>query len=387
MNLHYKLYDCAEKLHDRPERLHDRPEKLHDRPEGRLRPFPAKPVFGPAFTPGGSATKRLSLLAGSALVAAAMLASACARHEPDPGSPADRSAAATMTSKPPAADPAASEIDPAIIQYEQTAEIPTGLKTVRALAVGADDRIYAGGDKCIRIFDRNGKRQGEITLDAESRCLAVAAAENISSERLYLGMQQHVEVLDASGRRHATWKSPSDKADFLSIAATDQDVFVADFGNQVVWHYDSSGTLKNRIGEPDKARRIPGLAATTPYLDLVVGTSGLLYVVNPRLLRIEAYTAKGDLEATWGNGSSKLEDFFGCCNPTHLAVLPDGAFVTAEKGIPRIKIYSSEGKFQCVVAGPRQMSAVAADLAADHRGRVLALDPSSAVVRVFEKKR
>ena len=58
-------------------------------------------------------------------------------------------------------------------------------------------------------------------------------------------------------------------------------------------------------------------------------------------------------------------------------MLPDGRFVTAEKGIPRIKVYSPRGEFECVVAGPKQMKAVAADLAADRRGRILALDPSN----------
>ena len=51
-----------------------------------------------------------------------------------------------------------------------------------------------------------------------------------------------------------------------------------------------------------------------------------------------------------------MADFFGCCNPAQLAVLPDGRFVTAEKGIPRVKIYSRE----------RPLS--------DRRGRSVAVD-------------
>jgi len=35
----------------------------------------------------------------------------------------------------------------------------------------------------------------------------------------------------------------------------------------------------------------------------------------------------------WGKRSG-IADFFGCCNPAHLALLPDGRFVTSGKGIP-----------------------------------------------------
>ena len=110
-----------------------------------------------------------------------------------------------------------------------------------------------------------------------------------------------------------------------------------------------------------------------------------MYVVNPRLLRVEGYTLDGEYETTWGRGSSAVEGFFGCCNPAQLAVLPNGCFVTAEKGIPRVKIYSLRGQFQTVVAGPAQLTDTPADLATDRYGRVLVLDGRAAKVRCFEQ--
>jgi hypothetical protein len=103
------------------------------------------------------------------------------------------------------------------------------------------------------------------------------------------------------------------------------------------------------------------------------------------LLHVEGFTHRGEFETVWGKGSSSVADFFGCCNPAQLAVLPDGNFVTAEKGLPRVKVYSRDGRFQTVVAGPSQLTDTPADLAADHRGRVLVLDGRAAKVRVFEK--
>ncbi len=107
--------------------------------------------------------------------------------------------------------------------------------------------------------------------------------------------------------------------------------------------------------------------------------------MNPRLLHVEVYTGKGEYETAWGKGSPSVADFFGCCNPAHLAVLPDGSIVTAEKGMPRVKIYSADGRFQTVVAGPAQLTVTPTDLATDRQGRVLVLDGRAAKVRIFQK--
>ena len=93
------------------------------------------------------------------------------------------------------------------------------------------------------------------------------------------------------------------------------------------------------------------------------------------------------MEFYWGESTPRIEGFFGCCNPAHFALLADGRFVTAEKGIPRVKIYDAAGKFVCVVAGPKQVPVAAVDLATDRRGRILVLDPAARSVRIFEQKK
>ena len=77
--------------------------------------------------------------------------------------------------------------------------------------------------------------------------------------------------------------------------------------------------------------------------------------------------------------------------------LPDGRFVTSEKGIPRIKIYTGLGEFECVVAGPQELG-ISLTAVGDARyrprqqnfryrhqplGQVLVLDPAGRRVRVF----
>ena len=278
------------------------------------------------------------------------------------------------------------KIDPKLIRYEQTGEIPVGMEEVRALAVGPDGRIYVAGDKTIHVFDREGQRRSEIILDGEPRCLAVGGSEHAFPGRVYVGMKGHIELFDAEGTPEGAWDHLGEKALLTSLAAAEQDVFAADAGNRIVWRYDNSGKRQGRIGQRDDLRRIPGFVIPSPYFDLAVAPDGLLRVVNPGALRIEAYTFEGDLEASWAKRSATVQGFFGCCNPAHFAFLFDGRFVTAEKGIPRVKIYDRKGEFVCVVTGPEQLDVVAADLAVDGRDRVLILDPVAGSVRILELK-
>ncbi len=286
-------------------------------------------------------------------------------------------------------------IDPALIHYQQTGEIPVQMQQVRAVAVGPDDRIYVGGDVlpetwAVHVFAPGGAKVGEFALQRSPKCLAVGGTDHAFPGRLYVGMADHVELFDAQGSPQGAWGSLGEKALLTSIATSDQDVFLADAGNKIVWRYDPSGKLKNRIGEQDDLRKIPGFRIVSPQFDLAVSPDGLLRVVNPLAVRIEAYTFDGDLEAFWGESTTTIEGFFGCCNPSHFAILPDGRFVTAEKGFPRVKVYDADGKFLSVVAGPQQLDVRGddepPDVAADGQGRILVLDPKARSVRIFEHK-
>ncbi len=291
-------------------------------------------------------------------------------------------------------------IDPALIQFRQTAEIAVALDQARGVAVGPEDRIYAVGDKALQIFESSGASHGQFSLKDEPRCVAVGGVHHAFPGRTYIGMKSRVEVLDAAGNRVAAWEDLGPKAMLTSIVTAEQDILVADAGHRIVLRYDPSGKLLGRIGKRDTARHISGFVIPSPYFDLAVAADGLVRVVNPGAHRIEAYTLDGDLEVAWGSHSEGTEGFCGCCNPTNIALLPDGRFVTSEKGIPRVKVYTADGRFAAVVAGPETLAPGETileetrpdhrlpvfDVAADSRGRVLVLDPLARKVRVFEPK-
>jgi len=293
------------------------------------------------------------------------------------------------------------KIDPNLILYEESAQsLSTGFTDSHGIALDSQGSIYIAGDRAIRVF----AQLNEIELTDIPRCLTVA-----NDDKIYIGITNHVEVYGRQGKPLASWDSLGERAVLTSIAVSKSDVFVADAGNRIVLHYDTTGRLINRIGAKDKERNVPGFVVPSPYFDLAVGRDGLLRVVNPGLRRIEAYTFDGDLEFWWGKFSSAVEGFCGCCNPVNFAILKglhsagiDDSFVTCEKGLIRVKIYDPEGAFVCVVAGPEQLveggasrvsefgagsQAGGFDVAVNAQGRIFILDTINNVVRIFTRKK
>ena len=281
--------------------------------------------------------------------------------------------------------------DPALVSHREIGVIETGFEKLTALAVGRADTVLVGGDRAVRQFDASGGGALlELPLDGPPHAVADSGGP------LYVCLKDHVETYSLEQvRRLAKWESLGQRAHLVSIALTDEHVFVADAGQRVIWQYDPGGKVIKRIGAKDKERNILGFVTPSPHLDVAIGPDGLLWAANTGLHKLEGYTFRGDLDASWGEPAMGIKGFCGCCNPANFAFLPDGRFVTAEKGLPRVKVYSPDGKFESVVAGPEAFaepnetltddSGAVLDVAVDSKGRILVLDPDTRTVRIFEK--
>ncbi len=292
-------------------------------------------------------------------------------------------------------------VDPSLVTYSETAHVSLPMQTVQAVATGLDGQILVAGDRVVQVFQSDGTPVRTISLAGEPKCLAVGGGDHRFPGRLYVGLDSRVEVYDADGNASGSWTQGLDERSLLtSLAVFEDNVFAADAGNRVVVRWDAEGRLVKTIGREDPQRGIPGFIIPSAHFDVAVPADGVLRVANPGARRIEAYTPDGDLLGQWGEASSRIDGFFGCCNPTNFAMLADGRFVTAEKGIPRVKIYTAEGEFEAVVAAPQMLSPGLRvgqeirddhslgifDVAADAAGRVLVLDPNTRQVRIFEPK-
>jgi hypothetical protein len=121
---------------------------------------------------------------------------------------------------------------------------------------------------------------------------------------------------------------------------------------------------------------------------MAVNRDGELWVVNPGMHALQYYSEDGNLEDYWGETSISIKGFSGCCNPAHFTFLPNGNFITSEKGMVRIKEYSPEGKLLSVVAAPAKFKdeGHAPEVVADEKGNVIALDFDRQLIRIFERK-
>ncbi|HPG37873.1 MAG TPA: hypothetical protein PLP19_07295 [bacterium] len=270
-----------------------------------------------------------------------------------------------------------------MIRYTQIRQIPVNLDKLLALAVAADKRICVSGDNKILQYDADGKIARSFNLTASAQCLAIA-----SNYRLFLGVGNHIEIYDTTGALVKRWP-PFDANSFItSLAVTHEAVFAADAGKLIILRYDLNGNLLNKIGEKDTTRDIPGFIIPSPYFDVAVDPDGFIWGANTGRLLLENFTPEGGPRSHWGTSSMRIEGFSGCCNPSHFAILSDGSFVTAEKGLERVKIYDRAGQFIAVVAQPSlfRQGTAGLDLAVDSDDCIYVLDSGARQVRIFQHK-
>jgi len=276
------------------------------------------------------------------------------------------------------------DVPAGLLKYAETGKITSELKGIHGIAVDARDCIYVVGGPAVAIYDKAGQPIGRCALEEPGLCLAVGGQGTI-----YVGMTNHVEVFERTGARTAKWESLGEKAWITSIAVSSNQVFVADYGSRSMWRFADTGTLLGQIDGKGEGSDAAGFVLPSAYFDLAADADGSVWIANPGQQRVECYGADGRRLSLWGKPAMTIDGFCGCCNPTHLALMPDGKFVTSEKGIPRVKVYERDGRLESVVAGPDQFArdALGLDVAVDSSGRVLVLDPVAGGVRIFERKK
>lgn len=272
-------------------------------------------------------------------------------------------------------------ISPAKIGYAQVDEVPCPMQAPRGIAVGPDDRLHIVGDRSLVVMA--GKETVRtVDLSFAPQCVAVDAdgMAFVGGDGLVAGVGESPPL------KPEVTLGPD--ALVYSLAVTDDYIFAGDPASRCVWRIRRSDLSLTKMGREDAGKRVPKLVMPSAHLDVAVDTAGGLWMVNPGVLRLQQLRDDGSLVASWGVTGAKLEAFSGCCNPAHIAVLPDGSFVTAEKGMDRVKVYDARGAFVTAVADHERFRSQGGelDLACDGKGHIYVLDPAARVVRVFVKK-
>ena len=273
------------------------------------------------------------------------------------------------------------QVDPEEICYEQINKITPNIEEIHGISI-SEDIIYITSNNSVLVYNINGNLVKEISLNIDPKCITVF------NNLIYLGVKDHIEIYDTTGNKVHSWDTINQKAVITSIAVTEKFVYVADAGNRIVHQYNHEGEIVNKIGAKDVEKGIKGFIIPSAYFDVLIGRQEELWVVNPGRHAFEAYDEKGNLKSTWERTSMQLDGFSGCCNPSNIAMLSDGSFVTSEKGIERVKIHLPSGDYKCVVAGSKyfEEGTKGLDLAVDSQDRVYIVDPVKKIIRIFDNK-
>jgi hypothetical protein len=318
-------------------------------------------------------TKKLFAFIGLALTVSALLylaldsLSPSRRHQPNPYE--------YRLPTPLAAD--------SLLRYAEINQIPIPARQLTALAIDPRNILYVAADSTLFILSSEGHEKTRIGLARDIHCLAAP-----DGKTLYVGFQDQIAVCDYRGRKKAVWSMLDSTSYLTALAISRENVYAADAGRRLVRCLDKQGRPVNNIGAKDSVKNAPGFDVPSPFFDLLVDADDQLWVVNPGNHTIEQYAENGNRKSFWGESGVSTAGFCGCCNPTHIARLQDGSFVTSEKGIARIKVYYASGQLCALVAGPEQFDegTVGLDLAVDQEDHIYVLDPARRCVRVFAQK-
>ena len=272
------------------------------------------------------------------------------------------------------------KVDPKHMIGKEAARLPTGLKELRGIAVGPENRIYAVGDQALVVLNAQGALIRRVELPEAPRCVGVDA-----EGAAYVGYRGRVQVVDPSGAPKEPWPALSPTSWITSVVVRGDRVYVGDFGRRFVAVFDRAGAPAGEIRPPEPGRKDAKFVIPSPFFDVAVDASGRTWVTHTGKRLLEAYGADGGVAQAWGKSSPAIEGFSGCCNPTHIAIRKDGTFVTSEKGLVRVKIHRPTGELVGVLAAAKDFSKglTGLDVAVDGDDRILVADPASRAIRVY----
>ena len=205
----------------------------------------------------------------------------------------------------------------------------------KLLAVAAlkDGRLILAGDSFVECLS------AELTPQWVSKTESAVTAVAASSTRIYAAVANTIQVFDLGGKLVADWGPYEQKCYITSVSANDSYVAFADMVSKTVFVMDTGGEVKYFVGRTGEPFVIP-----SPYFDVALDTDNILYVVNTGKFRMERRTIEGNIIDSFGEPGLAPEYFCGCCNPSHFTLTRNG-YVTAEKGLNRIKLLDKNGRF------------------------------------------
>ncbi len=272
------------------------------------------------------------------------------------------------------------EVPVELISHDEIRQIKVDLCQEGALAVHGRN-IYLAACNELKIIEDGRKVVNKFSVDPSPASIAV------SDDFIAVGYNDYIKLYEHSGDAIATSEVVSDRSVYTSVAIKNDNVYIADAGKRVVRIFNKEAKQLSFFEGVSEASNLIGFIIPSPYFEVAVSSDGELWATNPGMHALQNYNDKGDLLRSWDQISIRIDGFSGCCNPAQVAILPDGSFVTSEKGMPRIKIHAVNGDLISVVAPPAAFDGEQApEVAAWGQDTIVALDYDQKLLRIFAKK-
>lgn len=273
-----------------------------------------------------------------------------------------------------------SQVDSALIGYREVLNLSLNEKDKKGIAFGMN-RLWVIGVNFIQAVSTEGAMLLKKELDKTPTSITIFKSD------IYISFNDEIRRYAEDGSQLFSWPLQGDSILITGMAANDSILYAADAGKRRVLKFRTDGTPLATFDGKRETGDLHGFIIPSPYFDLAFTPDGELWVVNPGKHALENYTPEGRLRGYWNRTSAGIDGFSGCCGPAQIAILPDGSFVTAEKGLVRIKVHQPNGDLSTVVAPPSKFpgGTHAPDLAVGDNGVIYALDFDQKMIRVFEK--
>jgi len=246
--------------------------------------------------------------------------------------------------------------------------------SLKAVAVNSEGDIFAGGDSFITCLGAGLFLKWSIKTEEPVTALSV------SGQILYASTRETILLVSMEGKITGEWGPYESNSLITSVSANNDFVAFADASNKRIFVLKKDGEVAYMIGHTGQKFIIP-----SPYFDVVITDSNIIYAANTGMHRVEEWTADGRMTDTFGVAGLAHDAFCGCCNPAHLTAYGN-RLITAEKGINRIKIIDGDGEFVELVSSVNDfVPSVPLDLAANG-DKIYGANPADSRLYVFERK-
>lgn len=261
------------------------------------------------------------------------------------------------------------------VNWEITKKLKVNEGSLKAVAVSSSGDIYLGGDSFVSCYDQ------ELKLIWSLEAPDPITSLSFCNDSVYASTIDMVLVINNQGKIISEWGPFENNSIITSLSANKSYIAFADAGNKAIYILDKGGEVVRMIGRNDGQFIVP-----SPYFDVALDSAGHIFVANTGHRRLETRNIEGTIISYFGEPGTAPDAFCGCCNPAHFIKTKTG-YITAEKGINRIKILGESGEFIEFVSSKNDFTpSVPLDLASVDGNTIYAANPFDLKLYIFKRK-